>query len=166
MIGYTGLIQDFVDRINGSTELPLYLQDGFVVETERVADDTTLPTILVQSRSAFPWSNQSFRGTQYQVQVSVFFPRQEQGSIQGIDDIGIVMEILRDLLEDVDGIDLPSRDGQGGNLIIQAQDSRYEERTQPRLIMRQFVNALLPTTDPDGRFIQGSCRFICLVGIR
>lgn len=151
MRGLLPLTKDTIDKLHADVPLRALMggQTSFVY-TERPPDGVTTPFAVLDFTQIAPWNNQTFQGSEIVTQVSVFFLRTEQGSSRGILDAAKAVERIRIALDYVDDFDLAASPTSGASA--------------SRLILRQYVSSLPPTTDPDGRFMQAACRFRCLVG--
>mgnify|MGYP001598395898 CR=1 FL=1 len=166
MRAFLPLVKDTIDALEGDALLGQYMGVSPKVYTERPPDGVTSPFLTLDVISAGPWNAQSWRGTEYVIQISAFFLRTEQGGSRGVLDVGQTVERVRDVLDDLDNYDLPQSPSEGESVIINFTADRFElGADNARLVMRQYVSALPPTPDPDGRFMQAACRFRCLVGI-
>ena len=160
------LVRDTIDALEADTLLGEYMGATVKVYTERPPDGVTAPFLMLDLVSANPWNAQSWRGTEYLVQISAFFLRTEQGGARGILDVAQTAERVRDVLDDLDGYDLPQSPSEGEAVVLDFDKGRFElGADNARLVFRQYVSGLPPTPDPDGKFMQAACRFRCLVGI-
>jgi hypothetical protein len=165
MIGSRGLIRDTVARLEGSGLLRERMGGPVKVYTERAGSRDVAPFILLDIVGATQWNTQSYRGTEYVLQVSAFFMRTEQGTTRGTLDIFSAMEIIRNTLDDADQFALEQVDSSGPSLNLLMTQDQFEEGAAPYLVLRQYTDALPPIPDPDGEYIMAACRFRCLVGI-
>lgn len=164
MRGILGLTNDFVTRLEEDGLLAAVMGVPVKVYTERPPSSTAMPFLVLDFLDQRAWNNQSYRGTDYLVQVSAFFAREEGGTARGIADVAAAAERVRDLFDDVDGFDLPAQQPPSESLILSFGDERYEQNTgEHRLVMRQYVTAPAFTGEP-GLYMAGIVRFRCLVG--
>jgi hypothetical protein len=160
------LVRDTIDALEADALLGQYMGRAPKVYTERPPDGVAAPFLTLDILSANAWNTQSYRGTEYQIQVSAFFLRTEQGGARGILDVAQTAERIRDVLDDLDNYDLPESPSEGEAVILDFTNGRFETGADnARLVLRQYTNSLPPTPDPDGKFMQAACRFRCLVGI-
>ena len=163
MRGLLGLVKDTIDKLEADSLLAGYMGGTTTVYTERPADSAGLPYLVLDVIDAGQFNDQSHRGTRYTIQVSAFFQRGEQGSMRGLLDVGKACERIRDVLDDVDQYALPESPAEGESLNLDILDGRYESNTgAAHLVLRQYTTGLI-TADPSGLFINGICRFVCLV---
>ena len=160
------LIADTIDALENDGLLASYMGTGAKarVVTERPASDTQLPFLVLDITSAPAFNTQSFRGTEYEVQISAFFARTEQGSRRGVLDVARVMERVRDILDDRDQYALAQGPSDGEGVVLDFDAGKFETAGQSGWIaLRQYINALPPSPTSDGLYIMAASRFRVLV---
>ncbi len=110
MRAYSDLLGDFITRLKADGLLTDILGGTSRVYSERPPSNVSDPFIVVDLLAADAWNNQSYRGTRFSVQVSAYFPRLEQGGKRGDADVAQDGQRIRDVLDDVDGVDLTAQE--------------------------------------------------------
>jgi hypothetical protein len=160
------LVADTISALEGDGLLASYMGTGAVarVVTERPASDEELPFLVLDVTQATAYNTQSFRGTEYEVQISAYFARTEQGTSRGILDVARVMERVRDVLDDRDQYALAAGPSDGESVVLDFDAGRYETSGQVGwIVLRQYTNAVPPSPTGDGLYIMAASRFRVLV---
>lgn len=164
MIGVYPLLKDTIARLSADALIAEYAGEAVDVVTERPNSDEAPPFIVVEALDVREWSSQSYTGDEIVMQCSVYVTGQEQGTRRGIRTPVMVATRIRELLHDIDGIDLDDTASEGANRRFDLiADSHTGTGQSVRLVMRHFESAV-PVAEPDGVLAGFAVRFRCLLG--
>jgi hypothetical protein len=152
MKGFLPLIADTVTKLHADATLRALMggKTNFVF-TERPGDRESMPYCVLDVTNVGPWNDNTYRGSEYTIQVSAFYSRGATESATGVLDAGQAAERIRQVLDYNDKIALDTSPTTGEELA--------------RLVLRQYVSGA-QFIDPDEKSFNIAARFRCLVSGR